>query len=632
MIRNARHKRQLLLFITAILLPAAVLIALAVQVLRQDTELSEKRALDDRQAARDQLRRELAARLEAVKLQEMNLRIQSPSVPTRRWAAISPIVLVAALEQDHMVFPWVSRIRGCGIPSPLFAQHRQKGEAEEFISKNSAAAVAAYRAALAAAHCPSEICEARLLLARNLIKMGMTDEGVAGYRVILNQCGAEFDEEGVPVRLYAAERLMQAGRESAAVQAALMEEGSRLRWRSPAEAYMLNSLLHSLPGELAAQARRNLEINIHEMEQIGALARDLSLVRARMQAGAAQGRDSVWVAYGNEPWLVTVTPPAPPISALVFVISSRKVAPPGTRLVAHAADATDSLGESFPGLNVEWKAGRFAAAKTTGRLAALYLAGLALILGITLFGGYLLLRDVNRDMRMAEMRSQFVASVSHELKTPITAIRMFAETLALGRGNEEQIRAEYLETIVQESERLARLVDNVLDFSKIEQGKKIYRMRPTSLQDVIRSAARAMQYPLAQQGFTLQVSIDDEVPALQADSDAMQQAVLNLLTNAMKYSGEAREIELRLGAVNGDAVIEVSDRGLGIAREDQARIFEKFYRIPSPQNALIAGTGLGLTLVAHIAAAHGGRVGVQSAPGQGSTFSIQIPVRSEGRA
>ncbi len=267
---------------------------------------------------------------------------------------------------------------------------------------------------------------------------------------------------------------------------------------------------------------------------------------------------------------------------------------------------------------------------------AIWIAGLALVLGIAVFGGYLLLRDVNRDVRMTEVRAQFIASVSHELKTPLTAIRMFAETLSLGRTRDERTKSEYLETIVNESERLARLVDNVLDFSKIEQGKKIYRLRPTRLEDVAGSAVRAMQFPLAQQGFNLHLSVQEEMPELQADPDAIQQAILNLLTNAMKYSGDSREIDLRIGvrdaARNGDAVIEVADHGLGMEPDEQKHIFEKFYRAPSHESRLIAGTGLGLTLVAHIAMAHGGRVEVESAPGAGSTFSILLPIGGENDA
>ena len=205
---------------------------------------------------------------------------------------------------------------------------------------------------------------------------------------------------------------------------------------------------------------------------------------------------------------------------------------------------------------------------------------------------------------------------------------MFAETLAMGRYRDECTRSEYLETIVNESERLARLVDNVLDFSKIEQGKKIFRLRPVRLEDIAGSAVRAMQFPLAQQGFKLHFSAEEDLPEIQADADAIQQAILNLLTNAMKYSGDSREIDLRLYARNGDAVIEVVDRGLGLAPEEQKHIFEKFYRAPSHESQLIAGTGLGLTLVAHIAKAHHGRVEVESAPGAGSRFSIMIPFRS----
>jgi two-component system phosphate regulon sensor histidine kinase PhoR len=143
-----------------------------------------------------------------------------------------------------------------------------------------------------------------------------------------------------------------------------------------------------------------------------------------------------------------------------------------------------------------------------------------------------------------------------------------------------------------------------------------------------------MQFPLAQQGFKLHVDVQEDMPELQADPDAIQQAILNLLTNAMKYSGDAREIDLRVGvkggASNGDAFIQVADRGLGMELDEQKHVFEKFYRAPSHESRLIAGTGLGLTLVAHIAKAHGGRVEVESAPGAGSTFSMVLPICGGG--
>jgi signal transduction histidine kinase len=206
---------------------------------------------------------------------------------------------------------------------------------------------------------------------------------------------------------------------------------------------------------------------------------------------------------------------------------------------------------------------------------------------------------------------------------------MFAEMLQMRGYSDPKIHDEYLETIVNESERLTRLLNNVLDFSRIERGQKNYRLEPASLAEVIQSAVRTIQYPLTDQGFKLGLNISD-VPPVAVDRDAIQQAVLNLLTNAMKYSGKCRDIELRLTSENDTALIQVVDYGIGIPEKEQKRIFEKFYRAQVKENRAISGTGLGLALVAHIAEAHGGSVDVQSKLGGGSTFTLRLPIaRSE---
>jgi signal transduction histidine kinase len=312
---------------------------------------------------------------------------------------------------------------------------------------------------------------------------------------------------------------------------------------------------------------------------------------------------------------------------VIMAVSSRRIVPAGVTLHVAPTPAAVPLGEGFVDLQVEWPAGRFAVQPAVS--GVLYGSILGVVLGAALLAGYLLLRDVFREMETAEIRSHFVASVSHELKTPLTSIRAHAETLLMGRTGSAEMTSDYLKTIVSESERLTRLVHSVLDFSRIEQGRKTYHLQATRLDDVARSAAKTMEYPLSQLGFTLTISSDGSAPILPADPEALTQAILNLLGNAMKYSGEARIIEMRIGTRNGEAFVDVVDHGIGIARDDQSRIFERFHRVSSIETAGIAGAGLGLPLALHVVEAHRGRIAVVSHPGRGSTFSVRIPLQAQ---
>jgi two-component sensor histidine kinase len=612
-----RRKRQYILFLLAVVLPASLLSALAFRFLGQEEELSRERALVEYNNAIDSSRRELAARLDAIKLEALNaLNGTASDGPAK-----SGIVFVTNWNKDGLELHW-DHPQDPILSSGKFISLRDAAEKLEYQSNDPVSAAQTYRQAILAARQPAERCEALLSLGRTLVKAKLEQEALKIYREMLSGCDRTSDEAGLPFTLYAANRLIDLNLDIPAATDYLVREVNTGRLRSVAESTMIRNLLQSIQGDAVETARRNVAQQIAAVEQVTAYSKEFA--KALVEEYGHVGKvDQKWFAYGPEPLLLTAIPATPASAPLFYAVSASVVTPVGTRLIGQHTEQSIPMGSGFTNVEFVFDPPR---TFTGGRVPArVYTVGLAFILGLAVLGGYLLLYGVNRDLQMTEMRSQFVSSVSHELRTPLTAIRMFAETLALGRAGDDQARSEYLDTIVSESERLARLVDNVLDFSKIEQGKKIYRLRPTSLTEVVRSAARAMRYPLAKQGFTLDISIDEDLPLLPADADAIEQAIFNLLSNAMKYSGDARRVELRLERDREVAAIKVVDRGIGISVTDQQHIFDKFYRVTSNQTNLIAGTGLGLTLVKHIAEAHGGRVDVQSAVGAGSTFTIRIP-------
>jgi signal transduction histidine kinase len=622
---SRRRKRRIFLLLSAIVVPSAVVILLVFRVVRQENELSERRAAEARREALDQLRRELAARLQAIRLEEVNRLIGESG---RRLPPDSPIVFVAPLMQDRMILPWEDN-RTAQAPSAQFVRLQSEGESLEFQRQDALAAAATYQRAMKIAPAPWEKCAALLSLGRAYRKAGMVPDADRADRATLGDCGAVPDNDGIAHALYAADRLLTAQSNDADAQDYVVRKARVRQWRAPNEAYMLQSLLRKISSPAAVEPLRSVLAEIHDLEQITALAQDMHSHLGKLQRGfrSAPG-DLSWMGFGDEPWLVTIVSPTSFAEPVVMAVSSTKVVPDGVTLHLAQSPHGVPLGDGFLDLHAEWPAGRFAPRQ--GIPLTLYGAVLFVVLGAVFLAAYLLLRDVHREAETAAMRSHFVASVSHELKTPLTSIRAHAETLLMGRADTAETTSEYLKAIVSDSERLTRLVESVLDLSRIEQGRKTYRMRTICLGEVVRSAAKTIEYPLSQLGFTLTISSDDTEPTLLADAEALEQAILNLLGNAVKYSGGARRIEMRMGSAAREAFVDVVDHGIGIPREEQGRIFEKFHRVQTEETEGIAGTGLGLALALHVVEAHHGRIDVVSAPGHGSTFSVRIPLSSVG--
>ncbi|HVF49143.1 MAG TPA: HAMP domain-containing sensor histidine kinase [Pyrinomonadaceae bacterium] len=252
----------------------------------------------------------------------------------------------------------------------------------------------------------------------------------------------------------------------------------------------------------------------------------------------------------------------------------------------------------------------------------------SLLMTIVLIGGIALaLRTASREMRLSQMKTDFVSNVSHELRTPLSSIRVFGEFLKLGRVKDEEKMQEYGEYIETESRRLTQLINNILDFSKIESDRKTYHFERANLGELICATLKTFDVQLKQHGFRIDFDAPAApLPPVLVDPEAIAQAFTNLLDNAVKYSGDAREIRVSLSSRGECVYLSVKDFGVGIPREEQGKIFEKFYRVSTGLVHDVKGSGLGLSLVEHIVKAHRGRVAVESEPGRGSTFTIQLPV------
>ncbi len=236
-------------------------------------------------------------------------------------------------------------------------------------------------------------------------------------------------------------------------------------------------------------------------------------------------------------------------------------------------------------------------------------------------------RTLRHEVRLARMKSDFVSNVSHELRTPLTTIRIMAEMLALGAVPDAEKQGEYHRNIVSEAERLTRLINNVLDFARIEEGRKKFEFGMGDLADVVFEVVRIIGDYARKEGFEITTSVEEGLPATSFDRDAIIQALINLTANAVKYSKEDKRIEVGARQERDSILLWVTDHGDGIDPDEVPHLFEKFFRGGEHLTREIGGTGLGLSIVHHIVQGHDGEVSARSTLGVGSTFEIRLPIR-----
>jgi signal transduction histidine kinase len=606
--------KQLLLFLGAVLAPSALLVAFALRAVRHEESLAREVA----SAARAQ-----AAKHVGQQLQLSLDRMRVLAVADPRGTAGDPAVVAV----------WTRRCGRGGANcarqvAPRDASLLRDVERIEFRAPPDSA-IAAYRAAIAATRDSAISARLQLGLARTLARAGREDAAVSMFSSLLAFPWDITDDEGIPVALYAAERLRGSARHREMVSARIATRLAPGNLGS-LEAYMLRDIAQSLDSD---SLRSLAAARTRQSERLAALDRDLSaLLRLSGVSVPIAGEwQSAWMPVPEPLWLVGAQG-APDGDTVVIVVDAPAVASqletslagvvggPIT-LTINEEGPGESLAPGFPALRANFATPDLRVSRTR----ALGVPLLLFVLLLAALAAYLLWRDIRREARATALRSRFVSAVSHELKTPLTSIRMFAEMMRM-HPDDVHRRATFLDTIIGESERLTRLIDNVLHFSRMEERRQQFHFAPGEIQEVVREAVEAMEYPMSQVGLTLNLSIEDGIPPLPVDRDAMTQAVLNLLSNAIKFSPQGGSIELRLARADGEVLIMVRDEGLGIAPDEQGRIFEEFYRSPEAEARGIEGTGLGLALVSEVVRAHGGGVAVSSAPGSGSAFTIRLPL------
>jgi signal transduction histidine kinase len=259
----------------------------------------------------------------------------------------------------------------------------------------------------------------------------------------------------------------------------------------------------------------------------------------------------------------------------------------------------------------------------------LYLYIFIAILIILSCGLSFTLLTINNEINLTRMKSNFISTVSHEFRSPLTSIRQMAEMLVRGRVTSKEKQQKYYTTILQQSERLSHLIENILDFSKIEEGQKLFRFERADIITVVKDIVETFKNLSGDDGFQINLKISDPLPKIVFDREAIAQVFHNLIDNACKYSGDSRIIEVHLSSDTNWVAISIRDQGIGITKEDQDKIFSRFYRAGEELSQTVKGSGIGLTIVKQIVDAHHGEITVESSPGKGSIFTVKLPLHQK---
>jgi signal transduction histidine kinase len=633
-------------FVLLLVLPAGAVAWLGIQLIHQDRDLAARQLQERRSSAADRLVADIERAVSATERRLGGAPADLPVLPnddavqvTMRGAAVE------AFPKGHLLYdPEVPA--GSSEPTRDFAA----GEALELGAQDLDGAVRAYRT-LATSSVEGVRAGALARLARTFKNLGRTREALGAYDDLARLSQAVVF--GLPADLVArrarAALLHELGRHDELRVAAHALETDLLNRRWTLDRGTFEAYIQQVDGWRGAAAHPSTD-----REALAAAVDWLWHERDR-RSFPPVGRQSLrlhdrnltvlWQSTGDRlvalvagprfqqrEWIDSLTPSLEERRlgvALAGVGPEAAIAAsvPADGSVLHRSPAETEL----PWAVVVTDRGEATAGAGLAPRRQTLLAGLALLLVVVIAGAYVIVRSVTRELAVARLQSDFVSAVSHEFRTPLTSLHQFTALLNEDDEVPAAKRRTFYQAQARAAGRLTHLVESLLDFGRMEAGAHPYRMEPLSVGPFVSDVVRDFERDGAPDGFSLEYSTDIAAGAVAADRDAIARALRNLLENAAKYSGGGRRIEVHVGQVDGSVAISVRDEGLGIPRDEQRDIFNKFVRGSASRIHGIKGTGIGLAMVQHIVTAHGGRVTVHSAPGQGSTFTLWLPaLRAEG--
>lgn len=579
-------RAQLLAVILAVtVVPAAVAGWLAWRLLAQDRIIAGERLRDVRERRADEAVQGLSRSLSAL-MQEV--RDLPPGTVKTFGAGLAYDVEPRPLPE---------------APSTIFAA----GEAAEFHS-GTADAIEVY-SRLTISGEPATRAGTLLRLGRILRKLGRLEEARADYR----RLGAIQDAAagGAPAPLAGQWAICSIAEETGSAD--LRREGEKLRALLDSHRFSLGRSIYEIYADDAARWSGKGRPVVSE-----AMADAVTARPSGYGSGSFRGQQITWLA--NENRLVLLSPdyaarllPGAPVRVRFAtqlekdesLRRAEETGLPWTVAVALADPAKEQ--EAF--------------ATRRGLLFGV----LFLVAAVGIGGGYLGWRVIRRELALAQMQADLVAAVSHEFRTPLTSMRQASNALCEGRVADEERKQTYYHALARATERLHRLVEGLLDFGKMESGAMPYHMESIDLAAMMAGVAREFQKESAEKGFTIHLEIPPCELAVMGDAEALGRGLWNLLDNAVKYSGESREVWVKAWRNGTHAAVQVTDKGIGIPLVEQRDVFRKFFRGAASRERRIRGTGIGLAMVDHIVRAHAGRVTLESQPGTGSTFAMHLP-------